>query len=161
VVDYNARYEAAQGLAPINWGDVILAVMLAAVVVGGGAFVAWNERRLRHGPALQLAAAAAMPAAAPAAPPAQRTAPNQMPPSASGVAPAAEWASLRPEVAELLPALQALEPRALKALKKILADPAGGGELLATLARIDPALIEEVRRLDRRQLNLLMALAEE
>jgi hypothetical protein len=57
--------------------------------------------------------------------------------------------------------LQRLDARALRALKKITADPDVASELLHTVSRVDPQLVEEVRRLDRRELNLLMALAEE
>jgi hypothetical protein len=165
VVDFNQRYDAAQSGGPVNWGNVITAFLLGLMLVGGGAFVVWNERRLRRTAPAQLALAAATPsvavaASAPAvaARPASRPVTPSPTPSAPAVSDrsASGDVSLRPEIAELLPALQALEPRSLKALKKILNDPAGG-DLLATVARIDPLLIEEVRRLDRRERDLLMA----
>ena len=39
--------ETVLGEHPINWGNVILVVMILGLLFGGGAFVYWNERRLR------------------------------------------------------------------------------------------------------------------
>ncbi len=48
VVDYNQRYdEQVLGVRPVNWGNVILVVMIAAIAFGGGAYVWFNERKLR------------------------------------------------------------------------------------------------------------------
>jgi hypothetical protein len=43
-VDYVLRYEEiALGKHPTNWGNVILLVLIAAVVLGGGSYVLYNE----------------------------------------------------------------------------------------------------------------------
>ena len=41
IVDYN------QPASSVNMGNVITALLLVVTVVGGGAFVYWNEKRLR------------------------------------------------------------------------------------------------------------------
>lgn len=145
VIDFNQQYaETVEGQVALNWGNVILGVLVAITAIGGGAFVYFNEKKLRKS---------------------QVPIPNlQSPISASQPESKVESlavAGLRPDVAELLPQLQKLDARALRALKKITADPDVASELLHTVSRIDPQLIEEVRRLDRRELSLLMALAEE
>lgn len=154
-VDFNAQCAASPTGGPVNWGNVVTGALLATVVGGGGAYVYVNERKLRGLPA---------PIAWPT-PNDQiqkpQTAPVAQPAIAEQQFDISNLKFIRPEVVELLPALQALEPRALNALRKILGDPEGGNELLTLLARIDPVLIEEVRRLDRQELNLLVALAGE
>lgn len=48
LVDYVQRYdENALGMHPINWGNIILWVMIAAMVVGGGALVITHEGLVR------------------------------------------------------------------------------------------------------------------
>ena len=37
--------ETVLGEHSINWGNVIVVVMILGLVFGGGAFVYWNERR--------------------------------------------------------------------------------------------------------------------
>lgn len=136
LIDYNQQYaETVQGRWPINWGNVILGVMIVGLAGGGGAFVYFNERKLAR-----LAATAASQPTAPAA-----AAPASAPLTA----------------ADLLPSLAQLDPRSLRALQAILSEPERANALLLTLARLDPQLIEQVRRLDRRELTLLVALAEE
>ncbi|MBI3360852.1 MAG: hypothetical protein HY023_07055, partial [Chloroflexi bacterium] len=151
VVDFNAQYAASHTGAPINWGNVVLGVSLAALVIGGAAFVVWRERGLRG----------QIPSPKSQTPKQETSVVSQQSSVGNDRSSVSDPPGLRPEVAELLPALQALEPRALKALKKILAEPSPGSELLIALSHIDPMLIEQVRRLDRRELNLLMALAGE
>jgi hypothetical protein len=70
-------------------------------------------------------------------------------------------AAPRPEPASLAAQLEQLDPLSLRALQTILRNPDQANALLLTLARLDPGLIEQVRRLDRRELTLLVALAEE
>ncbi|MEK7311727.1 MAG: hypothetical protein AAB382_07130 [Chloroflexota bacterium] len=143
VIDFNQQYaETVEGKTSVNVGNVVLGVLAAITAVGGGAFVYFNEKKLR---------APIKPSATSTQPPAQIA--NRQQPAVIG--------DIRPEVAELLPQLQRLDARALRALKKITADPDVASELLHTVSRVDPQLVEEVRRLDRRELNLLMALAEE
>ncbi len=140
LVDYNQQYaQTVQGQLSINWGNVIAGALIVLLAGGGGAFVFYNERRLRAGRAPK-------PAESPATKPAA---------TASGNGTAA------PELGDLMAQLQKLDPPALRALRRLTADPAVANELLVSLSRIDPRLIEAVRHLDRRELNLLMALAEE
>ena len=49
VTDYVAIYRAANPLPP-NTGTIFTGLMLGLTVVGGGAFVYWNEKRLRSMP---------------------------------------------------------------------------------------------------------------
>jgi hypothetical protein len=47
-VDYVQRYnEIVLGERPANWGNIILAVLIGLVVLGGGGFIVLNEVRLR------------------------------------------------------------------------------------------------------------------
>jgi len=68
---------------------------------------------------------------------------------------------LSPELTKLLPTLQALDPRTLRALRIILSDRRRGEELLQSLSLINFSVLEEMRRLDKRELSLLLALASE
>jgi hypothetical protein len=48
LVDYAQRYdEIVLGRRPVNWGNVILIVMIGVLVVGGGGFVIANERLVK------------------------------------------------------------------------------------------------------------------
>jgi len=48
MVDYSQRYdEIVLGKLPINWGNVILIVMILVLAVGGGGFVVYNERLVK------------------------------------------------------------------------------------------------------------------
>jgi len=48
LVDYAARYnEIVLGQKPVNWGNVILVVMIALIAVGGGMFVIYNEKLVK------------------------------------------------------------------------------------------------------------------
>jgi hypothetical protein len=143
LVDYNRQYaETVQGRWPINWGNVILGLLIVLVAGGGGTYAYFNERKLRR-----LATGAA-------------SRPSGQPASSEGAAAGAP-ADLQAELAELQSQLEKLDPRSLRALKQILREPEMANGLLLTLARLDPRLIEEVRRLDRREVTLLVALAEE
>ncbi len=45
-VDYVQQYEqSVLGVSTINWGNVILVVLILGILLGGGVFVYWNERR--------------------------------------------------------------------------------------------------------------------
>lgn len=147
LIDYNRQYaETVEGRWSVNWGNVILSAMIVGLLVGGGAFAYFNERKLRGSPA-QGARFAGMGQSSETE--AVRPAVDDQP------------STLPPEVAELLPALAKLDPRGLRALKKLLADPEAASEMLYSFSRIDPQLVEAVRRLDQRELGLLMALAGE
>ncbi len=48
LVDYARRYEEiVLGKRPVNWGNTILTALIGLVVIGGGAFVVVNERRIK------------------------------------------------------------------------------------------------------------------
>jgi hypothetical protein len=48
LVDYAARYnQIALGQKPINWGNVILVVMIVLLAVGGSLFVIYNEKLVK------------------------------------------------------------------------------------------------------------------
>jgi hypothetical protein len=105
------------------------------LLAGGGAFVVWNERRLRKasgGPVVQGAKAA--PALV----------------SIEGVS---------PEAAALLPKLERLNPLGKRALARLLENPEIASDLLVRLSRLDPALVEQLRGLDRETRELLLAMA--
>lgn len=144
IIDYVAQYEAAQA-RPVSVGNVIVGTLLALAVLGGGAFVYWNEQRLRR---------QAMP---------ELTSSDKavMGPDGKGAVRAEAPGRLSPELEQLLPLLQSLDPRTLQALRLILADRKRGEELLQSLSLINFAVLEEMKRLDKRQLALLLALASE
>ena len=143
IVDYAAQYVSG-GATPISAGNLIVGGLLAVTVAGGGALVYWNEKRLKKLPAQSVASVASAK------------------PKANVETQAAEIAgSLSPELAKLLPTLQALDPRTLRALKIILADRKRGEEMLQSLSVINFSVLEEMKRLDKRELSLLLALASE
>jgi hypothetical protein len=133
IVDYN------NPAGTVNMGNVIVGLLLIVTVVGGGAFVYWNEKRLRR------AKVAAVAAVAPAA----------------GEETIGSIDQLPPDVVKLLPTLKQLDPRTLKALRIILSDRKRGEEMLQTLSVINFTVLDEMRRLDKKELSLLLALAAE
>ena len=138
IVNYN------QPANSVNMGNVIVTLLLIVTEVGGGAFVYWNEKRLRK--AKRVVAVGAVLGAA----------------SQSGAEEAAtSFAQLSPEVVKLLPTLKQLDPRTVKALRIILADRKRGEDLLQTLSVINFAVLDEMKRLDKKELSLLLALAAE
>ncbi len=136
IVDY------AQPTSTVNTGNVITALLLIVTVVGGGAFVYWNEKRLR-----KAKIARAQPAGAVA--------------QSGGEAAITSIEQLPPEVVKLLPTLKQLDPRTLKALRIILSDRKRGEELLQSLSVINYTVLDEMKRLDKKELSLLLALAGE
>jgi hypothetical protein len=146
IVDYTQPADA------VNMGNVILGILLAVVVAGGGAFVFWNERRLR-----KLAA------------PLSKAEYVTYETNQAEIAPAdlkSELAAqpigeMKPELAKLLPVMQQLDPRTLRALRIILSDRRRGEELLQSLSLINFGVLEEMKRLDKKELSLLLALASE
>lgn len=136
VIDYNQRYaETVLGQRTINWGNVILWVLLIATLVGGSAFVYWNERRLRGLPLVS----------------------KRVPAAAAVEIPVVEGYSS--EVTALLPLLARLNPVGLHALKRLLQHPDDAAELLHHLSQLDPNLVKNIRSLDPASRNLLLALA--
>jgi hypothetical protein len=134
VVDYN------QPANSVNMGNVITALLLIITVMGGGAFVYWNEKRLRKAKVAVVAGAAAQ---------------------SGGAEAVTSLDQLAPEVVKLLPTLKQLDPRTLKALRIILSDRRRGEDLLQTLSVINFAVLDEMKRLDKKELSLLLALAAE
>jgi hypothetical protein len=144
IVDYVAHYQSG-GAPSISTGNLVVGGLLALTVAGGGAFVYWNEKRLRK---------------------ADRQSPLSNLQSAS-IAPDNRDSRLEiagelsPDLTQLLPALQSLDPRTLRALKIILSDRQRGEELLQSLSLVNFAVLDEMKRLDKRELSLLLALASE
>ena len=134
VIDYNALYaETAGGRSPISTGNLILGILIAVLVLGGGGYVVWNERRRRLPPAAIGEAEAPVP---------------------EGVTPSEESPSL-------LQGLATLDPLARRALEQLLRDPATASDLLKRLARLDPDMIRSLRGLDRETRALLLALTSD
>lgn len=139
VIDYDQRYdETVLGQRTINWGNVILWVLIAATALGGGAFVFFNERKLRGLPAIPA---------------------SGVKPSAASAAPVVKVPGYSDEVAAMLPYLAKLNPIGLTALKRLLENPEEANELLLSLSRLDPQLISRVRSMDRDTRALLLALS--
>ena len=139
VVDYSQRYdETVLGKRIINWGDLILWVLIAATALGGGAFVFFNERKLRGLPAI--------PTASPK-------------PAAEKPAVQLKVAGFSDEVSATLPLIAKLNPVGLSALKRLLENPDEANELLLSLSRLDPQLVRRVRSMDRDTRALLLALS--
>ncbi len=137
VIDYNQRYdEIASGKTPINWGNAILSVMIAMMALGGGAFIWYNERKLRSLPFLPAAAKSA---------------------ALEGEVPQIEGYS--PEVLALLPQIAKLNPYGQLALKRLLENPEQASEMLHSLSRLDPELVKRIRNMDRESRTILLALS--
>jgi hypothetical protein len=134
MVDYT------QPSGTVNMGNVIAALLLIITVVGGGAFVYWNEKRLRKAKMLVAASAVAQ---------------------SAGEETIAALDQLPPDVVKLLPTLKQLDPRTLKALRIILSDRKRGEDLLQSLSVINFTVLDEMKRLDKKELSLLLALAAE
>ena len=140
VVDYVQQYnETVLNQHPINWGNVIVGLMIVAILFGGGAFVYWNERRLRGLPGFFSQSAGT-------------------PPVVTGEVPVVEGYSS--EVTALLPLIAQLNPAGLHSLKHILKNPDQANDLLHALSHLDPELVRRVQALDKDSRALLMALAE-
>lgn len=139
VIDYNQRYnETVLGQRNINWGNVILSILIVLVAGGGGAFVFWNERKLRGQPLFKERGPS-------------RPVTVDMPlPNVEGYS---------DEVVALLPKIAQLNPVGLHALKRLLENPEEATELLHSLSRLDPDLVRHIRSLDRDSRVLLLALA--
>lgn len=130
VIDYAQRYLRETNFwMSLNWGDVLLVVLILAMLGGGGAFVYWNETRLRREAARLTVAPSTNPADYPA------------------------------EILALLPQLAKLNPNGRQALKRLLENPAESSELLVGLSRIDPELVRKVRSLDQNARIVLMGLS--
>ena len=141
IVDYT-RPAGQTEITPVSAGNIVVGLLFTLTVASGGAFIYWNEKRLRMADSRWRMA--------------ERVAPNS-----EIETPLRDISQLSPELQKLLPALQALDPRTLRALKIILADRRRGEEMLQSLSVINFSVLEEMKRLDKRELSLLLALAAE
>jgi hypothetical protein len=136
-IDYVQQYdETVLGEVSINWGNVIVVLLLLGVLLGGGAFIYWNERR-RKGLKGFYSKKAAQPV--------------------EGAVPVVEGYSS--EVTELLPLIARLNPVGVHALKRLLANPDQANEMLHALSHLDPELVRHIQALDKDTRLLLMAMA--
>ncbi len=135
VIDYVQQYdETVAGKTPINWGNIIVAIMIMVIVIVGGAVVYLNERKLRGGSKAETV-------------------------KAEGETESIRLEDYPAEVIALLPKIKALNPVGRKALGKLLTNPDAASDLLLTLSRLDPDLIKRMKGLDREAQALLIALA--
>lgn len=149
VIDYAAQYDVSRA-APLSAGNLVVGALLVLTVLGGGAFIYWNEKRLQ-GTGAGVVDSERRPSR-----------PLTVEGERQPIVTAAEAAGdLSPELAKLLPVLQSLDPRTLRALRIILSDRQRGEELLQSLSLINFTVLEEMKRLDKRELSLLLALASE
>jgi hypothetical protein len=138
VIDYQQRYdEMVTGARSVNVGNVIAATLIVAIVLGGGAFVIYNERK--RGELRIFRKKAETPAV---------TA-EELP----------EIEGVPAEVAALLPQIARLNPLGLHALQRLLENPDAASELFHSLSRLDPDLVNRVRNLDRSTRELLLAMS--
>lgn len=133
-IDYVQQYnETVLGQArPVNVGNVILILLAVGLLAGGGAFVYFNERKLRG--TLEQAKVREEP---------QAVCLEDYP----------------QEVVALLPQVAALNPIGRRALQRLLANPEAASNLLHSLSKIDPDLIRKFKSLDREAQALLLALS--
>lgn len=134
-IDYVQQYdESVLGKTTINWGNIIVAIMIVIMVIVGGTVVYLNERKLRGGseakPAVKVEGEVEI-----------------------------RLEDYPAEVLALLPKVKALNPVGRKALAKLLSNPDAASDLLLTLSRLDPDLIKHMKGLDREAQALLIALA--
>lgn len=140
IIDFNQRYsETVLGQRQLNWGNLILGILIGMVGLGGSGFVYWNERRVRGLPLL----------------------PAQLKPAPLAAEAVVQIEGYPDEVAALLPKLARLNPIGLHALAKLLENPEDASELLYSVSRLDPDLVRRLRRLDRDSKVLLLALSGE
>jgi hypothetical protein len=138
VLDFNQRYaETVLGQRQVNWGNLILGILIGLVAFGGSGFVYWNERRLRGLPLL----------------------PAQHKPAPLAAEEVVQIEGYPDEVVALLPKIARLNPIGLHGLRKLLESPEEASELLYSVSRLDPDLVRRLRRLDRDSKALLLALS--
>lgn len=140
VIDFNALYaETVEGQRPISTGNLVLGILIAALVLGGGGYIFWRERRAR------LTAQT----------------PEEAPAPVEPMATAETSAAPTPQPETLLTAVAALDPLGRRALERLLGDPAAASHLLQRLAQLDPEMIRALRGLDRETRALLLAMTSE
>lgn len=138
VIDYQQRYDEASGVArPVNVGNVIAVTLIFAILVGGGAFVVYNERKRGELPIFRKKETATVVTA------------TELP----------EIEGVPAEVAALIPHIARLNPLGLHALQRLLENPEAASELFHSLSKLDPELVRRVRNLDRTSRELLLAMS--
>jgi hypothetical protein len=138
VIDFNQRYaETVLGRHQVNWGNLILGILIGLLAFGGSGFVYWTERRLRGLPLL----------------------PARLKPAPLAAEQVEQIEGYPDEVVALLPKIARLNPIGLHALRKLLENPEEAAQLLHSLSRLDPELVRRVRKLDRDSKALLLALS--
>jgi len=136
-IDYVQQYQqTVLGEHPVNWGNVIVLVMILGVLAGGGVFVYWNERKRRGLKGF--------------------FSPRATPPKPGDIPVVEGYSS---EVTKLLPLVAQLNPVGLHALKRILENPEQANDMLHALSHLDPELVKRVQALDKDSRSMLMALA--
>lgn len=139
VVDYSRQYdETVLGKRFLDWGDLTVGLLIAAVTLGGGGFIFWNERRLQQ-PS-----------------PVEKRKKDTLSHAGSDL-PAVE--GYPADIVAFLPKITALNPVGRRALGRILTNPEEAADLLHSLSRLDPELVQRMRALDRESRALLLALA--
>jgi hypothetical protein len=140
ILDLNQSRPAADSTSPIapmpNTGDIILAVVLV-VLLAAFAVLIWRFEGLG-----------------------KRWAELR----GTSMQPAMATATLQssPALEALRPSLEQANPATLAALSRLLdSDPVRGGQMIEALARINPRLVEAVRRLSDSDLELLVALVRD
>jgi hypothetical protein len=137
-IDYVQQYnQTVLGQHPINWGNVILVVMILGLLFGGGTFVYWNERRRRGLKGFFTARVS----------------------KADGEEAVSVIEGYSKEVSELVPLIARLNPMGLHALKRILDHPEQANEMLHALSHLDPELVRRVQALDKDSRAMLIAMA--
>ncbi|HET7376477.1 MAG TPA: hypothetical protein VFK30_07205 [Anaerolineae bacterium] len=145
VIDY------AVSTPPAN-GNVIAAIVLVLMIIAGAALVYWNEKRLRR---------LAIPKSTEGYVTYETDRPSDVNIPSRTIPAEEPLGEVTPELAKLLPVLRSLDPRTLRALRIILSDRKRGEELLQSLSLINFGVLEEMKRLDKKELSLLLALASE
>jgi hypothetical protein len=137
VINYVEQYnQSVLGKTVINWGNVIVSIMIVIIVIVGGAIIYQNEHKLR----------------------------GFVSPKNNKAEAELDHIRLEDypdEIIALLPQIKALNPVGRKALSKLLKNPDAASDLLLSLSRLDPGLIKQMKGLDRESQSLLIALAGE
>lgn len=161
-IDFNLLYAEALNENPVNWGNVILALMTLGVA---GAFLVtawtwenwgqkvagWIDRNVA--PVPQAIAAAS-----------QRGDSQALLNQALAGQDTVRLLALleqKPELQALLPRLMNCAPETLAALEQILANPERGGEILAAISKVDVEVVGMLRQLGAKDRNLLLALVRD
>ncbi|HEY3310416.1 MAG TPA: hypothetical protein VGK00_02140 [Anaerolineales bacterium] len=135
VIDYVEQYnESVLGKIAVNWGNIIVAIMIVLIVIGGGTLIYLNERKLRGANMTDE-------------------------PAAEHGAVSMRLEDYPEDVIAILPKLKGLNPVGRKALGKLLKNPEAASDLLLSLSRLDPDLIKQMKGLNREAQALLIALA--